>query len=195
MVFQAESCLPNLHRNIALSAKAVRSKLGDICTKLLVRAVTCACLIVAAVPFVGISATEASAETRSLKLYYTHTREKATITFKRNGRYDAKGLQELNRFLRDWRRNQPTKMDPRLFDLVWEVYRRSGATGHINVVSAFRAPETNNMLRSRTKGVAKSSQHTLGKAMDFFIPGVKINRLREIAMQLQVGGVGYYRAS
>jgi uncharacterized protein YcbK (DUF882 family) len=187
--------LPNLHRNIALPGQTVRSKLRDILTKLSVRAVTCACLLVASVPFVGVTATEAVAETRSLKLYYVHTREKATITFKRNGRYDAKGLQELNRFLRDWRRNQPTKMDPRLFDLVWEVYRRSGATEHINVVSAFRAPETNNMLRSRTKGVAKSSQHTLGKAMDFYIPGVKISRLREIAMQLQIGGVGYYPKS
>jgi uncharacterized protein YcbK (DUF882 family) len=187
--------LPNLHRNIALPGQTVRSKLRDILTKLSVRAVTCACLLVASVPFVGVTATEAVAETRSLKLYYVHTREKATITFKRNGRYDAKGLQELNRFLRDWRRNQPTRMDPRLFDLVWEVYRRSGATEHINVVSAFRAPETNNMLRSRTKGVAKSSQHTLGKAMDFYIPGVKISRLREIAMQLQIGGVGYYPKS
>lgn len=195
MVFQAESCLPNLHRNIALSASAVRSKMRDFCVKLSLRAVTCACLVVAAVPVVGISASEAAAETRSLKLYYVHTREKATITFKRNGRYDAKGLQELNRFLRDWRRNQPTKMDPRLFDLVWEVYRRSGATEHINVVSAFRAPETNSMLRSRTQGVAKNSQHTLGKAMDFYIPGVKLTRLREIAMQLQIGGVGFYPKS
>lgn len=187
--------MPNLHRNISLLGKGSRSKFKDLCAKFSARAVTCLCLFVAAVPFVGVTATEAAAETRSLKLYYVHTREKAVITFKRNGRYDQKGLQELNRFLRDWRRNQPTKMDPRLFDLVWEVYRRSGATEYINVVSAFRAPETNNMLRSRTKGVAKSSQHTLGKAMDFFIPGVKISRLREIAMQLQVGGVGYYPKS
>ena len=188
-------CLPNLHRNISLLGKRSRSKFRDFCAKFTARAVTCVCLFVAALPFAGVTATEAAAETRSLKLYYVHTREKAVITFKRNGRYDQKGLQELNRFLRDWRRNQPTKMDPRLFDLVWEVYRRSGATEYINVVSAFRAPETNNMLRSRTKGVAKSSQHTLGKAMDFFIPGVKISRLREIAMQLQVGGVGYYPKS
>lgn len=184
-----------LHRKFALSGKKARSVIKDTCKKLSARVVTCACLMMAAVPFVGISATEAAAETRSLKLYYIHTKEKAVITFKRNGKYDQKGLQELNRFLRDWRRNQPTKMDPRLFDLVWEVYRRSGGSDYINVVSAFRSPETNGMLRSRTKGVAKSSQHTLGKAMDFYIPGVKLARLREIAMQMQIGGVGFYPTS
>lgn len=184
-----------LHRNIALSGKIARGLIKDICTKLSARVVTCACLMMAAMPALGISATEAAAETRSLKLYYIHTKEKAVITFKRNGKYDQKGLQELNRFLRDWRRNQPTKMDPRLFDLVWEVYRRSGGSDYINVVSAFRSPETNGMLRSRTKGVAKSSQHTLGKAMDFYIPGVKLARLREIAMQMQIGGVGFYPTS
>jgi uncharacterized protein YcbK (DUF882 family) len=137
----------------------------------------------------------AAGDTRSLKLYFVHTGERAEITFKRNGRYDPKGLQEINRFLRDWRRNEPTKMDPRLFDLVWEVYRRVGATDYIHVVSAYRSPSTNGMLRSRTKGVAKNSQHMLGKAMDFFIPGVKLATLRATAMQLQVGGVGYYPTS
>ncbi|KQO75718.1 hypothetical protein ASF29_10970 [Rhizobium sp. Leaf262] len=195
MVCQAGIKLPYLHRNIALSGKIARGLIRNVCTKLSARVVTCVCLMMAAMPALGVSATEAAAETRSLKLYYIHTKEKAVITFKRNGKYDQKGLQELNRFLRDWRRNQPTKMDPRLFDLVWEVYRRSGATEYINVVSAFRSPETNGMLRSRTKGVAKSSQHTLGKAMDFYIPGVKLARLREIAMQMQIGGVGFYPTS
>ncbi|MCZ7853444.1 DUF882 domain-containing protein [Agrobacterium salinitolerans] len=195
IVFQAGIELPYLHRNNALSTKIARGLIKDICTKLSARAVTFACLMLAAIPFVGVSATEAAAETRSLKLYYIHTREKAVITFKRNGKYDQKGLQELNRFLRDWRRNQPTRMDPRLFDLVWEVYRRSGATDYINVVSAFRSPETNGLLRSRTKGVAEKSQHMLGKAMDFYIPGVKLARLREIGMQMQIGGVGFYPTS
>jgi uncharacterized protein YcbK (DUF882 family) len=137
----------------------------------------------------------AAGETRSLKLYFVHTGEKAVITFKRNGRYDAAGLQELNRFLRDWRRNEPTRMDPRLFDLVWEVYRRTGSSEYINVVSAYRSPATNGMLRSRTRGVAEHSQHMLGKAMDFFIPGVKLADLRAIGMKMQVGGVGFYPTS
>ena len=94
---------------------------------------------------------EAAGQTRTLKLYFIHTQEKAQITFKRNGRYDPKGLQEINRFLRDWRRNEPTKMDPRLLDLVWEVYQKSGSRDYIHVVSAYRSPATNGMLRSRSK--------------------------------------------
>ena len=104
----------------------------------------------------------ASAETRTLKLYYLHTKEKAEITYKRNGKYLPSGLKQLNQFLRDWRRNEPTKMDPRLFDIVWEVYRATGAKDYIHVVSAYRSPATNSMLRSRSRGVAKKSQHMLG---------------------------------
>lgn len=141
------------------------------------------------------SVTHASAEDRTLKLYFGHTGERAVITFKRNGAFDQAGLNQLNQFLRDWRADKSTKMDPRLFDIVWEVYRRSGASDYINVVSGYRSPNTNAMLRTRSPGVAKESQHTRGKAMDFFIPGVKLATLRALAMQIQGGGVGYYPAS
>lgn len=137
----------------------------------------------------------AQAETRTLKLYNTHTKERVSITFKRNGRYLAEGLREANRFLRDWRRNESIKMDPELLDLVWEVYQKVGAREHIYVVSSYRSPATNNMLRKRSRGVAKNSQHTLGKAMDFYIPGVNLAKLRATGLRKQVGGVGYYPRS
>ncbi|MCQ4079009.1 DUF882 domain-containing protein, partial [Klebsiella pneumoniae] len=92
----------------------------------------------------------------SLYLYYTHTKETARIVFKRNGNYVQSGLNELNRFLRDWRRNEPAKMDPRLFDLIWEVYQEVGATQPINIVSAYRSPKTNEMLRQTSSGVAEN---------------------------------------
>lgn len=152
-------------------------------------------LVLASIPFLFGSASRASAETRTLKIHFVHTGEKAAITFKRNGKYDPQGLRQLNMILRDWRRNEPTKMDPRLFDLVWEVYRRAGATGYITAVSGYRSPATNAMLRSRSKGVAKESQHMQGTAMDFYIPGVPLARIREIAIKLQAGGVGYYPRS
>src|SRR5688572_6427630 len=141
------------------------------------------------------AAVAARAETRSLKLYFIHTKEKAEITFKRNGRYDQAGLKKINRFLRDWRRNEPTRMDPRLLDLVWETYRAAGARDYIHVVSAYRSPATNSMLRKRSKGVANKSQHMLGKAMDFYIPGVSLKRLRDAGLRAQAGGVGYYPRS
>lgn len=139
--------------------------------------------------------TFAQAETRTLKLYNAHTKERVSITFKKNGRYLPDGLREANRFLRDWRRNEMTKIDPELLDLVWEVYQKVGARQPIHVVSSYRSPATNNMLRKRSSGVAKNSQHTLGKAMDFFIPGVKLATLRATGLRKQVGGVGYYPRS
>ncbi|MGQ7793996.1 DUF882 domain-containing protein [Faunimonas sp. B44] len=132
---------------------------------------------------------------RTIKLYYTHTGEKGEFTFKRNGRYDRAELERLNRFLRDWRRGEPTRMDPQLFDLIWSVYQRLGTNQYIHVVSAYRSPATNSMLRSRSRGVAKNSQHTQGRAMDFFIPGVPSSKIRELALRMQVGGVGYYPTS
>nr|WP_246072595.1 DUF882 domain-containing protein [Martelella lutilitoris] len=157
------------------------------------RTIAVLALLAAIFCFFGVS--EAQAETRTLKLYYIHTGEKAEITFKRNGRYDKKGLEQLNWFLRDWRRKEPTNMNPQLFDLVWEVYQQVGAKDYINVVSAYRSPETNAMLRKTSSGVAKKSQHMLGNAMDFFIPGVPLAKLRATAMKLQRGGVGYYPSS
>ncbi|MCV0429818.1 MAG: DUF882 domain-containing protein, partial [Roseibium sp.] len=141
------------------------------------------------------TAATAQAETRTLKLYNTHTKERVSITFKKNGRYVPGGLREANRFLRDWRRNEIIKMDPELLDLVWEVYKKVGARDYIYVVSSYRSPATNNMLRKRSRGVAKNSQHTLGKAMDFYIPGVNLSKLRATGLRKEVGGVGYYPRS
>lgn len=152
------------------------------------------------VAFVGCVAmvavtSAASAENRTLDLYNNHTRERLTITFKKDGRYIPAALNELNRFLRDWRRNEATRMDPRLFDTVWEVYQKSGSRQPIHIVSGYRALATNNMLRSRSSAVAKHSQHTLGKAMDINIPDVSIDKLRMIAVKMQNGGVGWYPTS
>ncbi len=137
----------------------------------------------------------AHAETRTLKLYNVHTKERVQITFKKNGRFIPGGLRDANRFLRDWRRNEITNIDPKLLDLVWEVYQQVGGRDYINVVSSYRSPATNNMLRSRSRGVAQKSQHMLGKAMDFFIPGVDLATLRATGLRKQVGGVGFYPTS
>ena len=160
------------------------------------RVVAGAALVVGLVALlVTMSGAPSAAETRTLKLYNTHTKERAQITFKRNGRYIPSGLREVNRFLRDWRRNEITEMDPELLDLIWEIYRKTRARDYIHVVSAYRSPATNSMLRSRSRGVAKKSQHTLGKAMDFYIPGVKLSALRAAGLRMQEGGVGFYPTS
>lgn len=137
----------------------------------------------------------ANGDTRALSLHHTHTKEDLTVTFKRNGRYDEDGLKKLNWFLRDWRTDEPTKMDPKLFDIVWEVHRDLDANVPVQIISAYRSPKTNAMLRRRGRGVARYSQHMVGKAMDFHIPGVPLENLRNAGLRLQRGGVGYYPTS
>ncbi|MGA9816271.1 MAG: DUF882 domain-containing protein, partial [Pseudolabrys sp.] len=101
----------------------------------------------------------AEGDTRTLSFHHLHTGEDITITFKRNGRYDDAALKKLDWFMRDWRKEKSTRMDPHLFDLLWEAYREVGATQPIDVVCGFRSPETNSMLRRRSNGVAQFSQH------------------------------------
>src|SRR6202042_838766 len=103
--------------------------------------------------------------------------------------------EKLNWFLRDWRKSEATKMDPHLIDLVWEVQREAGNKAPIWVVCGYRSPATNAMLRHRSAGVARFSQHMLGRAMDFYIPGVDLEHLREIGLRLARGGVGFYPTS
>ena len=143
----------------------------------------------------GLQNAVADGDTRTLTFHHTHRDDDLTITFKRNGRYDDEALKKLNYFLRDWRTDAQTKMDARLFDVLWEVYREVGAKEPINIVSSYRSPATNAMLRRRGRGVAQFSQHMLGKAMDFYIPGVALEDLRIAGLRQQRGGVGYYPTS
>jgi len=143
----------------------------------------------------GLQTAVANGDTRTLSLHHLHTGEDITITFKREGRYDTSALKKLNWFLRDWRNDKTIEMDPHLFDLVWEAYRAVEGQQPIQIVSAYRSPETNSMLRRRSSGVAKASQHTHGHAMDFFIPGVQLEQLRNVGLRLQRGGVGFYPTS
>jgi uncharacterized protein YcbK (DUF882 family) len=137
----------------------------------------------------------AGANERTLWLYHTHTHEEAHFTYWKNGQYDPAVLAQMNIFLADWRNHKPTHMDPHLFDLLWAVYQDLHASQPYNIVSAYRTPETNAYLRSRSSLVAEHSQHMLGHAMDVFIPGVNLETLRETALKHQVGGVGYYPTS
>ncbi len=165
-----------------------------VASNILRRAGLCAAAVLAV--FVGgIRGTQdaiANGDTRTLSFLHNNTKETLTVTFRRNGQYDPQALEQLNWFLRDWRREEKTRMDPRLFDTVWEVYREVGSEAPVRVNSAYRSPDTNAMLRRRSSAVAKNSQHMLGKAMDFYLPDVPTERLRAIGMRLQNGGVGYY---
>jgi uncharacterized protein YcbK (DUF882 family) len=137
----------------------------------------------------------AEGDTRTIAMHHMHTGEDISITYKRDGRYDDAALEKLNWFLRDWRRSEQTRMDPHLIDLVWEVQREAAPNTPIQIVCGYRSPQTNAMLRHRSGGVARYSQHMLGHAMDFYIPGVPLEQLREIGLRLERGGVGFYPES
>jgi uncharacterized protein YcbK (DUF882 family) len=143
----------------------------------------------------GLQTAVADGDTRTISMHHVHTDESITITYKRDGRYDEAALEKLNWLLRDWRQGKSTRMDPQLIDLLWEVQRETGSKVAIDIVCGYRAPETNAMLRRRSRGVARFSQHMLGHAIDFYIPGVPLEQLREIGLRLQRGGVGFYPTS
>jgi uncharacterized protein YcbK (DUF882 family) len=152
---------------------------------------------VAAFLFMAMPIVNAAGETRTLSLHNIHTHEDITITYKKNGQFDESALKKLNAFMRDWRKEEEIKMDPQLYDMLWEVHQEVKASGPIHVVCGFRSPATNEMLRnrSRSSGVAKTSLHMQGKAIDFSIPSADVAKVRAAALRIQGGGVGYYPTS
>jgi uncharacterized protein YcbK (DUF882 family) len=134
-------------------------------------------------------------DARTLRFFHTHTGDEIEVTYYSNGAYQAKALDRLNRFLSDWRNGQGRVMDPELVDILWEIQQAIGTQGTYEVISAYRSPETNAMLRSKSSGVAKKSQHLHGKAIDVRLRGVDTRVLRDTALKLKRGGVGYYAKS
>lgn len=169
--------------------------------KLFHRIVPASCIAVVAIGasyILAPSATQtaiANGDTRTLSFVHAHRKDSITVSFRVNGSYDRAALAKLNHFLRDWRNDAQTNMDPRLFDVIWESYRSVGASGPVLVLSAYRSPNTNAMLRRRSRAVANNSQHMHGKALDFRFQSVNMHRVREVAIKMQRGGVGWYNGS
>lgn len=137
----------------------------------------------------------AASDEKSLSFFHTHTGKSIEISYFKNGDYDAQALEKLNQFLADFRSGEAVDMDRRLFDILHLIQRTAGNGGTYQVISAYRSPQTNEMLRVRSNGVAKKSQHLLGNAIDVRLPGIDTDKLRDIAKSLGMGGVGYYRKS
>jgi uncharacterized protein YcbK (DUF882 family) len=161
------------------------------------RAVLGASLGLAAAAWCSATADRAGAEgeTRTLSLYEIHTKERLTVTYKRNGKFDPEALKKLNHFMRDWRANEETNMDPALIDLIWTLHKQLGSQEPIHLISGYRSAKTNAALRKKGGGQAKKSQHIQGKAADIHFPDVPVKALRNSALVQEVGGVGYYPTS
>lgn len=132
---------------------------------------------------------------RSLRLEHLHTGERLNATYWENGRYLPDALGEINHLLRDFRTGATARIDPRLLDILYGLGRRLGCTPDFAVIGGYRSPHTNEMLRSRSGGVAKNSYHMKGQAIDLRLNGCRLADLRRAALALRAGGVGYYPGS
>jgi len=132
---------------------------------------------------------------RTLRFFHTHTGESIRVVYFRQGEYDSRALDDLKVFLADWRDGEQHDMDPNLMDILWQLQQTTGSTETWEVISAYRSPKTNQMLRSRGSAVASKSQHLLGKAIDVRLRGLELKELHASARNLKLGGVGYYPKS
>ncbi len=133
---------------------------------------------------------------RSLSLLNTHTGERLKeVVFWEKGNYIHDALENLNHVLRDHRTNEIHPIDPMTLDLMAAISRKIDAKQPFEIISGYRSPQTNRALRNNSSGVAKNSYHMQGKAVDLRLPGVPLKTLRKAALNLRMGGVGYYPKS
>jgi uncharacterized protein YcbK (DUF882 family) len=131
-----------------------------------------------------------------LRLFHTHTGERLDIVYRRGDAYVPEALARLNEYLRDHRTGAVLAYDPLVFDLLYDISAKLGRPdGEIDVVCGYRSPWSNEFLRTHGHGVAVHSLHMEAKAIDIRIPGVESSSLRDAALTLHRGGVGYYAKS
>jgi len=133
-----------------------------------------------------------------LRFYHTHTNERLDIVYRRGENYLPEALTALDRYLRDHRTGEVRHFDPRLFDLLYDLTASvNDSGGEIDVICGYRTPSSNEFLRTRGAhmGVAIHSLHMQAEAIDIRLPGVSTSSVRDAALRLQRGGVGYYRDS
>jgi uncharacterized protein YcbK (DUF882 family) len=138
-----------------------------------------------------------SSEEKRLAFYNTHTSEAVDVVYWADGGYVPEGLRLIDRVLRDHRTGAVQPMDRRLLDLLFDLRTTLGTRQPFQIISGFRSPESNAYLRglSPASGVAKQSQHMLGRATDIRVPGVPLDKLRALALAMKKGGVGFYPSS
>ncbi len=130
-----------------------------------------------------------------LSLQTLHTNETLDVVFRNGDRYDATALRALDHLLRDWRQDEVRPIDPKLYDMMAAIAARLGQPPRYGIISGYRSPETNEMLRRNGGGAAKRSLHLVGRAIDLRLEGTRLASLRKAALELGKGGVGYYAKS
>lgn len=132
---------------------------------------------------------------RTLEFINLHTDETLRSCYWADGDYDSNSLSEINQILRDHRADEVYAMDTRLIDLLHTLHEITESKTPFHIISGYRSPQTNEKLRKQGSGVAKRSLHMQGKAIDVRLPDLKLAVLRDAAISLEAGGVGYYAKS
>jgi len=153
--------------------------------------------IVGCVPLIGINDAEARGRNNAwrISIKHAHTDEVFRGTYRVGNRYIPDAFAKINRVLRDFRTGEVFPMDPRLIDILSMVQRRSGSSQPFEILSGYRSPKTNSNLRKTSSGVAKNSFHMYGQALDIQNKSLGARRIRDLAINLKAGGVGYYPRS
>jgi uncharacterized protein YcbK (DUF882 family) len=137
-----------------------------------------------------------SLEARRLRMLHAHTGERIDVAYAEGGRLVPDALSAIERFLRDFRTGEVHAIDPGVLDVAWAVAAATGrSAATLEIVSGYRSPATNALLVARGRGAARGSLHLQGKALDLRIPGVPTARVRDLALALRRGGVGFYPES
>ena len=131
----------------------------------------------------------------TLAFFNTHTRESLKVCYYEQGSYCPDALDSINYILRDFRTEEIQPIDPLLLDQLFAVKSRIHPRTPFHIISGYRSPATNEMLRRTSTGVARTSLHTKGRAIDIRLPGYNTRRLRDLCVKLRAGGVGYYPKS
>ncbi len=129
---------------------------------------------------------------KQLALYNRHTGERCQGIYWANNNFQNDVVNSFEHNLRDHRQDESAPMDRRLYDFLHNIQQRLATDKEIHIISGFRSEKTNAMLAKRSSGVAKKSFHMKGMAIDFAIPGVDLELIRDTAKSLKLGGVGYY---
>jgi uncharacterized protein YcbK (DUF882 family) len=137
----------------------------------------------------------ASAETRALSFTHLHTGERLEAEYFSSGTYQLDAVSAINHLLRDFRTGEVHAIDQNLLDLLHGLSTVTGTRQPYQVISGYRSPATNQLLRQRSEGVAAHSLHMEGQAIDIRLADVPLGHLREAALSIRRGGVGYYPAS
>lgn len=142
-----------------------------------------------------LSSVYGSDNLHQLMFYNTHTHERLKVVYKNGERYNPEELKKIDYIMRDHRTGDIHPMDPTLLDYLYDLLTEVGNHGEVHIISGYRSPKTNKKLRMNSRGVAAGSLHMQGKALDFRLSGTVTKVLRDKALTMKRGGVGYYKKS